>query len=153
MVGEDLPLALEAYDGSRIGPEDARTRVYVRSPDALRRMVLAPGELGLARAYVAGDIEVEGDIFDVLELRDRMPSPKLSPTQWAMAARLVASAGMKRLPPPPEEAHPRGRLHTRGRDAEAVTHHYDVSNRFYRLVLGPSMTGPPSRRRRPPRPS
>jgi cyclopropane-fatty-acyl-phospholipid synthase len=140
MVGEDLPLALEAYDGSRIGPEDARTRVYVRSPDALRRMVLAPGELGLARAYVAGDIEVEGDIFDVLELRDRMPSPKLSPTQWAMAARLVASAGMKRLPPPPEEAHPRGRLHTRGRDAEAVTHHYDVSNRFYRLVLGPSMT-------------
>ena len=43
-------------------------------------------------------------------------------------------------PPPPEEARLSGRLHTRRRDAEAVTHHYDVSNEFYRLVLGPSMT-------------
>src|SRR5215212_2200559 len=57
-----------------------------------------------------------------------------------MVARLVASAGMKRLPPPPEEAHVRGRLHSRRRDVQAVTHHYDVSNRFYRMVLGPSMT-------------
>jgi cyclopropane-fatty-acyl-phospholipid synthase len=140
MIGDDVPVALEAYDGSRVGPENARTRLSVRSPDALRRMVTAPGELGLARAYVAGDIELAGDIFDVLALRDRMPSPKLSPAQWALAARLVASAGMKRLPPPPEEAHPHGRLHSRRRDAEAVTHHYDVSNRFYRMVLGPSMT-------------
>ena len=140
MIGDDVPVALEAYDGSRVGPENARTRLSVRSPDALRRMVTAPGELGLARAYVAGDIELAGDIFDVLALRDRMPSPKLSPAQWALAARLVASAGMKRLPPPPEEAHPHGRLHSRRRDAEAVTHHYDVSNRFYRIVLGPSMT-------------
>jgi cyclopropane-fatty-acyl-phospholipid synthase len=140
MVGDDVPVAVEAYDGSRVGPDDARTRVLIRSPDALRRMVLAPGELGLARAYVFGDIEVDGDIFDVLALQERMPSPKLSPPQWVMAARLVASAGVKRLPPPPEEAHPHGRLHSRRRDAEAVTHHYDVSNRFYRMVLGPSMT-------------
>jgi cyclopropane-fatty-acyl-phospholipid synthase len=140
MVGDDLPVALEAYDGSRMGPDDARTRILVRSPDALRRMVMAPGELGLSRAYVAGDLELDGDIFDVLALRDRMPSPKLSPAQWAMAARLVASAGVKRLPPPPEEAQVHGRLHSRRRDAEAVTHHYDVSNRFYRMVLGPSMT-------------
>jgi cyclopropane-fatty-acyl-phospholipid synthase len=140
MLGDDLPVAMEAYDGTRLGPEGARTRIFVRSPDALRRMVTSPGELGLSRAYVAGDIELDGDIFDVLALRDRMPSPKLTPAQFAMVARLVASAGVKRLPPPPEEARPHGRLHSRHRDSEAVTHHYDVSNRFYRLVLGPSMT-------------
>ena len=140
MLSDDLPVALEAYDGSRLGPEGARTRVLVRSPDALRRMVTAPGELGLARAYVAGDLDLEGNVFDVLALRERMPAPKLSPAQWAMAARLATSAGMRRLPPPPEEAHVHGRLHSRRRDAEAVTHHYDVSNRFYRMVLGPSMT-------------
>ncbi len=140
MLGDDLPVAVEAYDGSRLGPPGARTRILVRSPDALRRMVAAPGELGLSRAYVAGDLELDGDIFDVLALRDRMPTPKLSPAQWAMAARLVASAGLRRLPPPPEEAQVRGRLHSPRRDAVAVTHHYDVSNRFYRMVLGPSMT-------------
>jgi cyclopropane-fatty-acyl-phospholipid synthase len=140
MLGDDLPVALEAYDGSRLGPAGAGTRIVVRSPDALRRMVTAPGELGLARAYVAGDIELDGDVFDVLALRDRMPTPKLSPGQWAMVARLVASAGVKRLPPPPEEAQVGGRLHSRRRDSAAVTHHYDVSNRFYRLVLGPSLT-------------
>jgi cyclopropane-fatty-acyl-phospholipid synthase len=140
MLGEDLPVALDAYDGSRLGPDDATTRIHVRSPDALRRMVTAPGELGLARAYVAGDIELDGDVFDVLELRDRMPTPKLSPAQWATVARLVASAGFKRLPPPAEEARVAGRLHSRHRDEVAVTHHYDVSNRFYRMVLGPSMT-------------
>jgi cyclopropane-fatty-acyl-phospholipid synthase len=140
MLGDDLPVAMEAYDGSRLGPDDARTRIVVRSPDALRRIVAAPGEIGLARAYVAGDVDLEGDVFDVLALRDRMPSPKLSPAEWAKAARLVAAAGLKRLPPPPEEARPHGRLHSRGRDSEAVTHHYDVSNRFYRMVLGPSMT-------------
>ena len=140
MLGDDPPVALEAYDGSRLGPEDATTRIVVRSPDALRRMVTAPGELGLARAYVAGDIDLDGDVFDILELGDRMPTPKLTPAQWAMAARLVASAGVRRLPPPPEEARVHGRLHSRRRDATAVTHHYDVSNRFYRMVLGRSMT-------------
>jgi cyclopropane-fatty-acyl-phospholipid synthase len=140
MLGDDLPVALEAYDGSRLGPRHARTRILVRSPDALRRMFTAPGEIGLARAYVAGDIELDGDIFDILALRDRMPSPKLSPKQWAMVASVVASSGLKRLPPPPEEARVHGRLHSPRRDVVAVTHHYDVSNRFYRLVLGPSMT-------------
>src|SRR5918998_4197302 len=101
MLGDDLPVAVEAYDGSRIGAQGARTRILVRSPDALRRMVHAPGELGLSRAYVAGDLELDGDIFDVLALRDRMPTPKLSPAQWAVVARLVAAAGSRRLAPPP----------------------------------------------------
>src|SRR3954469_10622069 len=63
LLGTDLPIGLRAYDGSRLGPPDAATTIVVRSPDALRRIVTAPGELGFARAFVAGDIDVEGDIF------------------------------------------------------------------------------------------
>ncbi|CAN5455730.1 hypothetical protein BH18ACT1_BH18ACT1_04570 [soil metagenome] len=50
MLGDDLPVAVEAYDGSHLGPPDATTRILVRSPDALRRVAAAPSELGLARA-------------------------------------------------------------------------------------------------------
>ena len=33
-----------------------------------------------------------------------------------------------------------GLRHSTSRDAGAISHHYDVSNRFYEMVLGPSMT-------------
>jgi len=38
------------------------------------------------------------------------------------------------------EASPHGRRHSKSRDAEVISHHYDISNEFYRVVLGPSMT-------------
>jgi cyclopropane-fatty-acyl-phospholipid synthase len=66
IVGPDLPIAIETYDGGRIGPADAPARLVVRSPDALRRILTAPGELGLGRAYVAGDLDVEGDMYAAL---------------------------------------------------------------------------------------
>ena len=141
LVGGDLPIRMEFYDGSSLGPSDAPATVHVRSKDALRRIVTSPGELGFARAYVAGDIEVDGDIYAVLSLRSRIPRPRLTPRQWLDAARLLRPADLVPLPPPPEEAHISGlgRLHTRGRDAAAIHHHYDVSNDFYELVLGPAM--------------
>jgi cyclopropane-fatty-acyl-phospholipid synthase len=140
LVGDDLPLRIELYDGTSVGPPDAPTAIRVRSRDALRRMVGAPGELGLARAYVAGDLEVDGSIYDVLELRDRLPHPKLTPRQWLDAVRLLRPSDLRPLPAPPEESRVHGRLHSRHRDAEAISHHYDVSNRYYELVLGPAMT-------------
>ena len=63
LVGRDAPVAFAAYDGSRAGPEDAPGTVVVRSPNALRRLATAPNELGLARAYVTGEIDLEGDVF------------------------------------------------------------------------------------------
>ena len=54
--------------------------------------------------------------------------------------RIAGVAGLRPLPPPPEEARLRGRRHSKDRDAAAIAHHYDVSNDFYRMVLGPSMT-------------
>src|SRR5438067_7046561 len=140
LLGGDLPVAVEAYDGSRAGPSDPPATLIVRSPTALQRILTAPGELGFGRAYVAGDLDFEGDIWAILGLRERMPSVKLSPAQWLTFARLVGTTGLKRPAPPPEEAHLRGRVHSKSRDAAAIAHHYDVSNDFYRLVLGSTMT-------------
>jgi cyclopropane-fatty-acyl-phospholipid synthase len=140
ILGDDLPIVVEAYDGSRLGPERAPATLRIRSPDAVRRLVTAPGELGLARAYVAGDLDLDGDIYALLALQERLPQIKISPRQWALAARLVGSAGLRPLAAPPEEARLRGRRHSRSRDAAAISHHYDVSNDFYRILLGPAMT-------------
>jgi cyclopropane-fatty-acyl-phospholipid synthase len=140
-LGEEPPVAVTAYDGTRIGPDDAKATIEIRSPDALRRIITRPGELGFARAYVAGDIDLDGDIYEVFELQERIPSPRLDIGQ---ARRLIGELGWARvrpMTPPPEEARRRRlALHSRSRDADSIRHHYDVSNTFYRLVLGPSMT-------------
>jgi cyclopropane-fatty-acyl-phospholipid synthase len=140
LLGNDPPIAIACYDGSRIGPDDAEATLVVKSPNALRYALTAPGELGIARAYVAGDLDVEGDIFSALALRELLPNVRLGPTEWIDLARVAGAAGLRPLPPPPEEARLRGRRHSKSRDAAAIAHHYDVSNEFYRMVLGPSMT-------------
>ena len=140
VLGDDVPVAFRAYDGSIFGPTDARTTIVVRSPDALRRIVTAPDELGFGRAYVAGELEVDGDIFDVMAVANHIEELRLGPRQIAAAAKLVGWKGLKPLPPPPEEAQLHGRRHSRERDAAAIAHHYDVSNAFYEIVLGPSLT-------------
>jgi cyclopropane-fatty-acyl-phospholipid synthase len=141
VLGGDIPVAVRAYDGSTAGPDDAEATLVVRSPDALRRILTAPGELGFARAYVAGDLDVDGDIWAVLRLRERMTTVRLRSRDLL---RLVSELGgwqkLRRVAPPPEEAHLHGRRHSQARDAAAISHHYDVSNEFYRLVLGPSLT-------------
>jgi cyclopropane-fatty-acyl-phospholipid synthase len=141
VLGGGLPVAIEAYDGSRSGPVDAPATIVIRSPDALRRIVTALGELGLARAYVSGDLELEGSIWALLELRDRMPDVQLEPK---MMLRLVRELGgwreVRPLPPPDVEVRLHGRRHSKSRDAAAISHHYDVSNAFYGMVLGPSLT-------------
>ncbi len=142
VLGPDLPIGVRAYDGSRLGPEDPPATLLVRSPAVFRRMLTAPGELGLGRAYVAGELDVQGDIFAALgSLRDRVPDVRrLDPRRWTEAVRLAGAGGLRPPPIPREEARLRGRRHSKARDAAAIAHHYDVSNAFYRIVLGPSMT-------------
>ena len=139
-LGSNPPIAVECYDGSRIGPDDAASTLVVRSPDALRYVLTAPGEIGIARAYVSGALDVEGDMFDALELRHNLPDVHIRPGDWLELAKVAGLSSLRPLPPPPEEARLRGRRHSKERDAAAIAHHYDVSNDFYRIVLGPSMT-------------
>jgi cyclopropane-fatty-acyl-phospholipid synthase len=141
LLGTDLPVAVRSYDGGRMGPDDAPATIVIRSPDALQRILQSPGELGFGRAYVAGDIDVEGDIYAALSLQDRLPTVTLSARQVVELARLAGRTALRRpLPAPPEEARLHGRRHSQARDRAAIAHHYDVSNDFYRLVLGPTMT-------------
>jgi cyclopropane-fatty-acyl-phospholipid synthase len=138
------PVAAEAYDGSRSGPEDASISLVVRSPKALSYLITAPSELGLARAFVSGDLEIHGDLYDALTL---LWSDRIGHLPWRERLEILRNIDPKALryvEPPPEELGVRrlrsGLRHSKARDAQAISHHYDVSNRFYEWVLGPSMT-------------
>jgi cyclopropane-fatty-acyl-phospholipid synthase len=148
LLGGEPPVAVRCWDGSELGPPDSPATIVLRSPRALRRLLFAPNELGLGRAYVAGELDIEGDIFAALALRDRFGPPDRhvdltldlrSRLRLLGVAQRLGVLGLP-LPPPPEEARLRGKLHSRRRDATAIAHHYDVSNDFYRLVLGETMT-------------
>jgi cyclopropane-fatty-acyl-phospholipid synthase len=143
-----LPLAIRAWDGSWAGTPEAPVTVVLHSPLALRHLLWAPGELGLARAHVQGHLDIEGDVFALLDLRREMGAVDdhvrlgLRPSGWWLLARTATRLGAigRRPPLPAEEARLDGRIRTRRRDTSAVRHHYDVGNEFYRLLLGSSLT-------------
>jgi cyclopropane-fatty-acyl-phospholipid synthase len=147
-LGEQGLIRVTCWDGSTAGALDAPLNLIVHNRRALRRIVWAPNELGFARAYVSGDIDVEGDLIGGLQALDRLADPGRGPsvTIDATAKKAILRAAVRlRLvgmppAPPPEEAKLRGHRHSRSRDASAISHHYDVGNDFYRLVLGESMT-------------
>lgn len=142
VAGVDLPVRVRAWDGSEAGPPDGPVLI-VRSRRALRRLLWAPGEMGLARAYVTGDIDVDGDLADGLRRAWAISGvrPSLGLRQIRKAAVLAARLGALGPPPkrPQSEARLTGRLHTRTRDIAAIAHHYDLSNAFYELLLDQHM--------------
>ncbi len=145
LVGTEAPVRFEFWDGSAIGPSESVGVVRVESINAIRRILWAPGELGVARAFVAGEITVEGELPVLLRaLRNAAPRDLRKAGIRALPAAVDAARrlGAIGLPPspPPEESRPAGRLHSPLRDAAAISHHYDVGNDFYRLFLGPRMT-------------
>ena len=143
VVGPDVPLEFVAYDGSRSGPANAPVRVEVRSPIALSHLASAPGELGFARAYVSGSLEVVGDMHTALTTLLNVPLNGIADIPRDVRASLITKSIAARLwwpvKPPPQEHRQHGKRHSKRRDSSAISHHYDVSNRFYEYVLGPSM--------------
>jgi len=137
----ERPFAVEFWDGTRLPASNgAGPTFYVRSPRAAAHVLRAPGQLGLGRAYVSGEIEVD-DIDAVIELLDAWEAPPLEGAdKRALLLGAVRAAGLTKPPPRPQaELRPSGKRHSRERDARAVRHHYDVSNEFFELFLGPSM--------------
>jgi cyclopropane-fatty-acyl-phospholipid synthase len=146
IMGSDAPVEFAAYDGSHAGTEGAPVKLTVRSPVAVAYLAQAPGALGLARAYVSGNLDLDGDMYEALVRMSKAQnlamsaSEKLSLLQELGGPKLL----IHRMAPPPQEVLQNrrwlsGRRHTKGRDAKAISHHYDVSNRFYEWVLGPTM--------------
>ncbi len=140
LIGDRLQLRVRTWDGSSLGPADAPATIVVRSRAALVRALQRPGQLGLARAFVVGDLDVEGDLIQALELASSLEGVVPSAAQWAALLRAAGPGLAVPRRAPAEEVRLRGRVHSRGRDRRAVTHHYDVSDGLYRMILGPSMT-------------
>jgi len=142
----ELPIGVRAWDGSHAGPENPPTLVLA-SPRALRRLLWAPNELGLAQAYATGELDVRGDVLEGLRRVWANVGPDARPprltTPRNAAGLLVAAVGLgmigPRPPAPASQARVRGGLHTLARDRAVIAHHYDLSNDFYALLLDKSM--------------
>jgi cyclopropane-fatty-acyl-phospholipid synthase len=141
-----LPLNLRFWDGSVLaapGGVNAAPTLEVRDATAIAHLLYEPNQIGLARAWVSGALDVDGDLEAVVAARADLDGVSLSARERARLARhalaLAGPAVLRRPPVPAIEALPPGRRHSLARDRTAVRHHYDVSNRFYRLILGPSM--------------
>jgi cyclopropane-fatty-acyl-phospholipid synthase len=145
-AGPDAPVEFRAFDGSRAGAQGSDVRITVKTPTAVKYLAQAPGAMGLARAYVSGQLDLDGDMYTALA---RMASAQRMDLSVGERLALLRQLGgprmlLPRIPPPPQEVRIRrrslaGRRHSKGRDASAISHHYDVSNTFYEWVLGPSM--------------
>jgi cyclopropane-fatty-acyl-phospholipid synthase len=151
IAGNESPLKFTAYDGSSAGPDDAELGFDLLTPRGTTYLATAPGELGLARAYVSGDLDMRGvhpgDPYPLLHaLADKLDIKRPPARVLANIVRAIGIEHLRPIAPPPQEAQPRwrriveGLRHSKIRDAEAIHHHYDVSNKFYEWVLGPSMT-------------
>lgn len=145
LFGGRLPVRVTAWDGSTAGPADAPA-VVLASSGALRRLLFHPGELGLAQAYVTGEVDVEGDLLDGLRriwraAREERTSARPSLASLVGGLSTARALGALGLPPAPpaSQARMRGRLHSRSRDRTAIAHHYDLSNEFFSLILDPQM--------------
>jgi cyclopropane-fatty-acyl-phospholipid synthase len=143
VVGDRPGIRFTAYDGSSFGPTEAKVVLEVREPIALQYMASARGDLGLARAFVSGAMTVEGDLHEALHALMPTAGQDVSTKEKLAILKELGPWVLKRPPVPAEEASPpwrRGLRHSKDRDAKSIAHHYDVSNAFYEMVLGPSMT-------------
>jgi len=146
LFGGPLPIRVRGWDGTESGPTDAPA-VVIRSRRALRRLLWNPGELGLAEAYITGEIDVEGELAEGLALvwaaiGERGLRPvRLTTRQLARALATAARLGAlgPRPSPPASRARLTGARHSRARDRAAISHHYDLSNEFYALLLDEHM--------------
>jgi cyclopropane-fatty-acyl-phospholipid synthase len=133
-------VAVRVFDGSRAGPADAPIGIEIRSPRALAYLATAPGNLGLARAYVTGELKVDGDLYTALAHLSRLDLELPVGARLRLLRELGGLRLLRSPPRPAQEVRLRGRRHSRARDQRAIAHHYDLSNRFYGWILGPSMT-------------
>jgi cyclopropane-fatty-acyl-phospholipid synthase len=150
MLTVDAPaLRFTAYDGSSFGDPEAPFRLHLQSERGLRYLATAPGDLGMARSYVSGDLVMDGaHPGDPYEALRQLATWRFRRPTVSEAAMLLRELGWREFvppEPPSQESLPRwrrtveGLRHSRARDAAAIGHHYDVSNAFYEKVLGPSM--------------
>ncbi|MGH8888557.1 MAG: hypothetical protein ACRDV3_02210, partial [Acidothermaceae bacterium] len=77
-AGQPIQFRVRTWDGGLAGPSDSAITIHLTRPRALRRLLWQPNELGLARAFVSGDLTVEGDLVGAIAklIASRPPKPK-----------------------------------------------------------------------------
>src|ERR1700722_16133877 len=116
IAGPDAPVEFKAYDGSSAGIPGSPVKITVRSPVAVSYLAQAPGALGLARAYVSGHLDVDGNMFAALS---RLSKAQDSSISWGDRIKLLQDLGgpkvlFPRIAPPPQEEVPDRRRFTIG---------------------------------------
>ena len=137
---ESRLFAVRFWDGSRDRPARSPPafELVLRHPGALRKALLPPTDANMGGAYVAGHLDIEGDVEAAAQLGEHIVTRARSPS-----ALLKLVARVSRIPAPPKRsvavrlhlARDAGARHSRGRDAAAIRSHYDVGNDFFRLFL------------------
>jgi cyclopropane-fatty-acyl-phospholipid synthase len=138
----ERPFTLRFWEGTELAATSSGGPVFtVRSPAAVAHLLRAPGQLGLGRAYAAGELEAD-DLDRVIDLLDTYKPPAIDRSaRLRLSVAALQATGLTRPPRiPASELRPSGRRHSRERDARAVRHHYDVSNEFFALFLDSSLT-------------
>jgi cyclopropane-fatty-acyl-phospholipid synthase len=135
---------VSAYDGAVAGPADADTQIRIASPRALVRVLRAPRGLGLARAWVMGEITIDGDLASLVHAEHKLRSGRLMWVGARAAVDTLRSVGLTELwragPTAIEQRHFRPGRHTTRRDLADIDFHYSLTEEFYRKILGSSMT-------------
>lgn len=147
LLGMSIPVHVRCWDGSEAGTAGNVTIVFTNRR-SLRHVLWSPNELGLVRGYVSGDLDIEGDVFELLSMPGLVEKlgdagiralPKREVADAAVSLLRLGAVGPRPTPPSIEAPRRRGKKHSRSRDSSSVSHHYDVGNDFYQLFLGPSM--------------
>jgi cyclopropane-fatty-acyl-phospholipid synthase len=137
----ERPFSVAFWDGAELEGTAPGPRFGVRSPAALAHALRAPGQLGIGRAYVSGQLEVEDIDAAIRLLQTWKPPPVDRRTRARLALAAARAIGVVRPPRRPRaELVPRGRRHSTARDRRAVRHHYDLPPEFFALFLDESMT-------------
>jgi len=145
-------ITLKLWNGASIragtdaasGPDSPFTLVF-RSPEVVWSMVLGRDPLALADAYFRGDLDIEGDFFAALNIKDHLDALQMPPAEKLLAAftalrlrMLNAAAHHTEKLFAPSDA-PRIKAHSKAENRDAIHFHYDVSNEFYALWLDRAM--------------
>ena len=138
MAGPPLP-QMRTWTGEEWGPRDAASTIVLNRPGSLRSMFLPPNDLSAAEAYIYGDVDLEGDLYALLRFGAALSESRKGPLTVSRLLRLLRQLPEEVNREDAEQPRFAGLLHSRRRDRAAVTHHYDTSNEFFRLFLGPDL--------------
>ncbi len=135
---------IETFAQPPVGPEDAPATVRILDPSAILDILRAPRGLGLARAWVKGTIDVDGDV-DLIVHNERIArAPRLAAALLTTGLRVLLATGFRKVfatgPAKTEFRGQRPGRHSVDSDRAEIDFHYSLPPEFYTSVLGPSMT-------------